>query len=80
MPRAALVFRRGAIMLNCRQATLLISQSQDRELTRKEKIALKIHLILCSACRKFNKQISSLKGLSQMYVDEKAPISKKNKK
>ncbi|HSB22719.1 MAG TPA: zf-HC2 domain-containing protein [Burkholderiaceae bacterium] len=41
---------------NCRQATRLLLQEQDRELTPSERAALQFHLGMCSACRKFRNQ------------------------
>ncbi|HET7528428.1 MAG TPA: zf-HC2 domain-containing protein [Burkholderiaceae bacterium] len=41
---------------NCRQATRLMLQEQDRELTSAERAALQFHLGICSACRKFRNQ------------------------
>ena len=41
---------------NCRQATRLMLQEQDRELTSAERAALQFHLGICSACRKFRDQ------------------------
>ena len=41
---------------NCRQATRLMLQEQDRELTSAERTALQFHLGICAACRKFRNQ------------------------
>jgi predicted anti-sigma-YlaC factor YlaD len=41
---------------NCRQATRLMLQEQDRELTPAERAALQLHLGICAACRKFRNQ------------------------
>jgi hypothetical protein len=41
---------------NCRQATRLMLQEQDRELTSTERTALQFHLGICAACRKFRNQ------------------------
>lgn len=41
---------------NCRQATRLMLQERDRELTSTERAALQFHLGVCSACRKFQNQ------------------------
>jgi hypothetical protein len=47
-------------MLKCKQATELISQSQDRQLTTSEQIALKFHLLICRGCNNCNKQIGMI--------------------
>jgi hypothetical protein len=42
--------------LSCREASRLISESLDRDLTRRERWALRIHTCLCHACRRFSRQ------------------------
>lgn len=44
-------------MLKCKQATELMSQSLDRDLTLNERIRLKLHLFICSGCVNCNKQM-----------------------
>jgi hypothetical protein len=56
-------------MLNCKEATKLASQSLDRELSFRERVGIKIHYILCRACRSFLKQIRFLRLASQL-LDE----------
>jgi predicted anti-sigma-YlaC factor YlaD len=44
-------------MLSCKQASELLSQSLDRPLTRRERWALRLHLWICAACRRFGRQL-----------------------
>ena len=44
-------------MMNCKQATSLMSQAQDRQLTLAERMKLKVHLIICNGCNNYNKQM-----------------------
>lgn len=44
------------ISKNCRQATLLIEKKQLQRLTFQEWLELKIHLLGCSVCRRFQQQ------------------------
>lgn len=48
-------------MLNCKEASQLISQSLDRPLSWSERWQLKIHLWMCNACRRFKQQLNQLK-------------------
>jgi predicted anti-sigma-YlaC factor YlaD len=41
---------------SCRQATRLMLQELDRELSAAERAALQLHLGICAACRTFSKQ------------------------
>lgn len=47
-------------MLNCKQASKLVSQSLDRPLSWTERWQLKLHLSICNACRRFAKQLKLL--------------------
>jgi hypothetical protein len=44
-------------MLTCKHATKLMSQSQDRPLTLRERIGLRLHLMMCSGCTQFERQL-----------------------
>jgi len=48
-------------MLNCKNATMLMSQSQDRPLALTQRISLRFHLLLCSGCNNYNKQMSFIR-------------------
>ncbi|PRL43751.1 hypothetical protein BV089_01608A, partial [Haemophilus influenzae] len=39
--------------MRCRQATRMISESHERSLDIQEKVGLKVHLAMCSRCRRF---------------------------
>jgi hypothetical protein len=61
-------------MLNCQQVTRLFSESQERTLTLKEQIPLKMHVMMCSGCRNFGKQMHILRHVARAYakgVDER---------
>lgn len=57
-------------MLNCREASQLISQSLDRPLSWSERWQLKIHLWMCNACRRFKKQLNQLKQHLKMLMQQ----------
>ncbi len=46
--------------ITCREASRLASAALDRELTRRECWALRIHTFLCRNCRRFAKQVATL--------------------
>jgi len=47
--------------LSCKEATRLMSQSQDRELSLGERTALKIHTTVCRGCRAVSEQLEFLR-------------------
>lgn len=61
-------------MLNCKEATLLLSEKQDRPLSTKEKIILRIHLSMCGACSKFGKQMDQIHFISKHYTKKEKKI------
>jgi len=44
-------------MLNCKQASQLISRSLDKTLSTSDRFALKLHLFLCKYCSRYSQQI-----------------------
>jgi Putative zinc-finger len=48
-------------MLNCKQSSQLISQSLDRSLTLRERLALKLHLFICNKCKQFSQHMQTLR-------------------
>jgi hypothetical protein len=52
-------------MLVCREAARLITESYQRPLRWRERIALRMHLTLCDACTNFKKQMRLLTDAAQ---------------
>lgn len=55
-------------MLNCHEATRLISESQDRKLSLLEKMPLRLHLLMCSGCKNFSKQLPFLSQAMRAFA------------
>lgn len=54
-------------MLSCKQTSQLVSQSLDRRLTLRERLAVRMHLLLCKYCRRFQQQLLTIRlGLTRM--------------
>ena len=47
-------------MMNCREATRLMSQGYERELTLRERFALKMHRLMCTGCTNYGKHLGVL--------------------
>jgi hypothetical protein len=54
-------------MMNCKQATRLMSEELDRGLTWRERIALKMHVMMCAGCTNFRKQMAFLRRASRFW-------------
>lgn len=64
-------------MMNCQQATRLISESQERTLSLPEKMSLKLHVMMCSGCKNFRLQVPFLGKAMRAYAsgkDEEAKL------
>lgn len=48
------------LMLTCKQASQIVSQSLDRPLSWPDRMRLKSHLLICNACNRFNQQMRLL--------------------
>lgn len=48
-------------MPSCRHASELISESMDRTLSLRERAALRFHLLVCSACRNYRRQLALIR-------------------
>jgi hypothetical protein len=53
------------VILNCREATRLVSQGLDRRLGFAERVALRLHLAICDGCTNFRKQVQFLRRAVQ---------------
>lgn len=54
-------------MLSCKETSLLVSQSLDRHLSWRERVALRMHLLVCNACRSFANQAAFLRAAARWF-------------
>lgn len=55
-------------MMNCHQATRLMSQAQERPLSIREKMVLRFHQSMCAGCRRFEGQVGFLRQASRQFT------------
>ena len=55
-------------MLNCKNVTRLYSEAQERQLSLKARMSLKVHVMMCSGCRNFGSQMHTLREISRAYA------------
>lgn len=48
-------------MITCKQATELVSQGLDRQLSLTERVGLRLHLVICVGCRRTQAQFRFLR-------------------
>jgi hypothetical protein len=56
--------------MNCKDASMLVSQSMDRSLSWRERLALRVHLLACDACTRLRKQLLFLRQLLRRMPTE----------
>ncbi len=57
-------------MLNCREATRLISQSLDAKLPWHRRMAMRVHLLYCVWCRRYATQLQFLRKATRELPPE----------
>jgi predicted anti-sigma-YlaC factor YlaD len=55
--------------LTCKEATTLVSQGLDRQLTLWERVKLRLHLAVCDACSQFVKQSAFIRRAVRRLAD-----------
>lgn len=58
-------------MLNCKEATRLMSEAQDRPLNVGEKLQLEMHLAMCRGCRNFREQMDFLRLACRRFMQRR---------
>ena len=62
-------------MLKCKDITHLVSESQDRKLSVSERLQLEMHLVMCTGCSNFRRQMIFLREACRRY---RSPAAEKN--
>ncbi len=49
--------------MTCDQATKLLSDAEERKLSRRERFGLRFHVLICKSCRRFRDHLRLLRRL-----------------
>lgn len=64
-------------MLTCKNTSRLISEGQERQLTLKERIKLRLHVWMCNNCRRFERQIIAMRKIMRReWTNDTPPANK----
>lgn len=55
-------------MLTCKQTARLVSLSYDKRLSWRERLAVRLHLLVCDACRNFTRQMRFLREATRRFA------------
>ena len=50
-------------MLSCKDTTRLISRSMDASLPVAERIRLRLHILICTGCARYERQLLLIRGI-----------------
>lgn len=54
-------------MMNCKEATQLMSQGLDRHLSFRERLRLRLHLLICRGCEATEKHFAFLRSATDAW-------------
>jgi hypothetical protein len=57
-------------MLTCKEVSVLLSQGQERPLGLRERLFLKLHLLVCHGCTNFSRQLALMRAAIRRYRDD----------
>ncbi len=61
-------------MLNCKEATRLMSEKLDHRLTLGRRIHLRLHVMMCGACLAYKRQVEALHRLFTLRRRSSTPM------
>jgi len=61
-------------MLTCKETALLVSQSYDRRLSWRERLAVRLHLVFCDACTHFRRQMDFLRRAISRFAQHQEEV------
>ena len=56
-------------IIRCKDASRLVSLQQDASLTSWQRLTLRLHLTVCDACARFERQIAFLRTAMRKYSE-----------
>ena len=59
-------------MFSCKKVTKLVSESMERPLSLRGRIAIRIHFMLCKYCVRFHRHMLALRNLGRTYKEDEA--------
>jgi len=62
------------MMLSCREAVRLISEGMDRPLPVWTRIGLRVHVLICTLCERYRRQLLFIRDAVRRHPDELAGV------
>ncbi len=59
-------------MLSCEETSELLSRAQDERLSFTERMGVRIHLLMCSLCHRYEKQLRFIRKATESLAQDSA--------
>jgi hypothetical protein len=59
--------RQGPLMRNCKEVTAMVVAREDRDLGIKDQLALRLHMAMCKACPRFERQMLTMRNAMRQW-------------
>jgi len=56
-------------MFNCKKVTYLVSESLDRKLSLSQRLGMRMHLMMCRFCSRYQAQLLFLRKTARLYSE-----------
>lgn len=66
------------VNLSCGEASRLASEALDRELSRNERWALRLHTLICGNCRRLTRQLATMRAVLSLMPESSRQQSRGN--
>ena len=57
------------VMPSCKEISQLVSASMDEKLPLRKRLSIRLHLVMCDLCRRYEKQLHLLRGGGRHYAN-----------
>ena len=61
------------LMRTCKQVTALVIAREDQELPLLDKLALRLHMAICAACPRFERQVLTMRNAMRQWRHYQEP-------
>lgn len=62
-------------MLNCKEVSFKVSESLDRKLPLLQRLMIRIHMMMCRYCARFQRQLLLIREMARYAQPMKEPIN-----
>lgn len=61
------------LMRTCKQVTALVIAREDQALSLRDQLALRLHMAICAACPKFERQVLTMRNAMRQWRQYQEP-------